>query len=196
MNSDYSNADQPRGRRELFWRGLGRILKPMADYIEERLPIIMPRDHLRPPGAISEPEFRQTCYRCGNCIGACPASAIRRLSSDDPNLEGTPYIDPDLGACQVCANLECMRVCPSGALKLVDSKFDIRMGTAQLHLETCLRTHGNECTLCVDRCPMGAHAILINSGGCIEVLDPGCIGCGMCQSACPTTPKAIRVEPV
>lgn len=196
MADSLSPDDIPRDRRQLFWRGLGRVLGPVADYLEERLPSIMPRPYLRPPGAAPEKRLREICYRCSNCVDVCPANAIRRVVSDDPQQSGTPYIDPDLAACRVCENLECMRVCPSGALRMVSSKFDIRMGLARLRRDTCLRSHGENCTLCIDQCPLGAHAIRLDTAGQVDVLDPGCIGCGVCQLMCPTTPKAIWVDPL
>src|SRR5437868_5956617 len=32
---------------------------------------------LRPPGALAEPQFLDTCSRCGNCVSACPAHCIQ-----------------------------------------------------------------------------------------------------------------------
>jgi MauM/NapG family ferredoxin protein len=196
MADDPLKPDLPRGRRDFFWRGLGKMLDPLAEYLEQRLPGIMPREHLRPPGAITEKQLRETCYRCGNCVEVCPANAIRRLASDKGDDNGTPYIDPDISACRICENLECMRVCPSGALRLVESKFDIRMGLAVARHDLCLRTRGDQCTLCIDQCPLGAHAIRLSADGRVEILDPGCVGCGVCQFVCPTTPKAIRIDPL
>jgi ferredoxin-type protein NapG len=215
MANEANGSERPRGRRGFFQHGLLQILTPLSDLLQERLPGIMPNEYLRPPGALPEKEFLQRCYRCGKCIEVCPAFAIRRLSSGDDAINGTPYIDPDIAACSICENLECMRHCPSGALQLVESKFHIRMGLARVRTSTCLRTRsrlreneykddedlraaGRDCMICVHRCPLGEDAILLDEDGRIVIRQPdptGCVGCGICQNLCPATPKAIVVEP-
>jgi ferredoxin-type protein NapG len=189
--------NNPHDRRAMFRLGLKRLMEPVAQFVEERLriPLPEPRTVLRPPGAIPEREFLAACYRCGNCVDVCPAKAIRPLSTDDIQQRGTPYIDPDLAACVVCDELACMKTCPSGALKPVAQAAEIRMGLARVNLNLCLRTRGEQCRICVDKCPLGAAAIRINTAGQVEVRSPGCVGCGACQFYCPTTPKAITITP-
>ncbi|HSW43998.1 MAG TPA: 4Fe-4S dicluster domain-containing protein [Phycisphaerae bacterium] len=189
--------DKPHGRRAMFRLGLKRLVEPLAGYIEQRFDVAQfrVRSVLRPPGALQESEFLRTCYRCGNCSDVCPARAIRKMSSDDPELTGTPYIDPDLAACVVCEELACMKTCPSGALKLVGARGDIEMGLARWQPRACLRTQGDPCTLCVDKCPLGAEALAIGPAGEIQVRETGCVGCGTCQFYCPVLPKAIVVYP-
>lgn len=188
-------ADRPRDRRQFFQHGLLRALSPLADFLQERLPALMPREHLRPPGALPEKQFVEKCYRCGNCIEICPAHAIRRLTSDDTSQNGTPYIDPDLAACVLCENLECTRVCPSGALERLVERSDVHMGLAHVRYERCLRTSKQDCTICVERCPIGEAAIRIEESGRVGVREDGCVGCGVCQNLCPATPKAIQIDP-
>jgi NAD-dependent dihydropyrimidine dehydrogenase PreA subunit len=68
------------------------------------------------------------------------------------------------------------------------------MGTAAWNSESCLRTSGEDCSICVDHCPLGTYAIeLINRD--VVVHEKGCIGCGVCQHDCPTSPKSITVVP-
>ena len=154
------------------------------------------RSVLRPPGAIAEADFLDTCYRCGNCVEACPANAIRPLASADEALHGTPYIDPDISPCVICDELACMPACPSGALKVVAAPTMIRMGTARVMFDLCSRTHGDECTVCVDMCPIGKNAITVGGDGAIAVHQNGCTGCGVCQQQCPARPRAIHIMPV
>ncbi len=166
---------------------------------------------LRPPGAIDEAAFVETCQRCGKCVEACPADAIFPLTSafDDnsaapaaaappsrtstAHLRGTPAIDPSLAPCVVCTDLACTHVCPSGALLPILTPADIRMGTAVVDVDICVRSAGDVCTECVAKCPMGPTAIAFPAAGPPAVLD-ACVGCGVCEFYCPTTPKAIRVE--
>ncbi len=172
-------------------------MEPVADYLEERLNMTLPvyRAVLRPPGALPEKEFLDTCYRCGNCVDVCPARAIRTMSAEEADGAGMPYIDPDLAACVVCDELACMKACPSGALRLVADPGDIHIGLAHVDQDVCVRKRGEDCTLCLDKCPVGTDAIGINKRGVVQVEPDGCVGCGVCQFYCPTTPKAIVVEP-
>jgi NAD-dependent dihydropyrimidine dehydrogenase PreA subunit len=88
-----------------------------------------------------------------------------------------------------------MKTCPSGALKLVEARSDIDMGLARWEPRACLRTQGDSCTLCVDKCPLGSTALSVGPAGEIQVHDPGCVGCGTCHFYCPAIPKAILVRP-
>jgi ferredoxin-type protein NapG len=195
----------PHDRRRFFAAGLSRVLRPLADYLEQRLPakladLAAAAPPLRPPGARPEREFLETCFRCGSCADACPAKAIALTESINEDQVGTPYIDPDAAACVICDDLACMKACPSGALKLVD-RFDIRIGLAAVDHHLCVRSSGVECTDCLDHCPLGETAIRLLPNGRVQVINPaptgqGCTGCGLCQQHCPTNPvKAIRVLP-
>ncbi len=188
------------GRRDFFKEALNQIMKPVAEFLDDRIGDQFPFDDpnrviLRPPGALSEPEFLEKCHRCGNCVKNCPANAIQPLQSQDPNLANTPYIDPEEQPCVICDSLACMYVCPSGALQTVFAE-DIRIGLAVFNVETCLRTKSVDCSYCVDTCPIGKDAIKFSPDGIVEVLDSGCTGCGVCQYACPTDPKSIVIEPL
>jgi ferredoxin-type protein NapG len=194
---DDKNDDKAHDRRAMFRFGFRRIMEPVANYIQERLEVSLPviREVLRPPGAVGEKKFLDTCYRCGNCVDVCPAKAIRPMSAENVDQSGTPYIDPDLAACVVCDELACMKACPSGALQLASDPARIRMGLAVVDPVVCVRSHGEDCTLCIDKCPFGAEAIRLNAQNHVEVVAAGCVGCGSCQFYCPTTPKAIVVHP-
>lgn len=192
-----SDQQSPHNRRAMFRLGLKKIMDPLAEYLSERLAVSLPviRDVLRPPGALPEREFLTTCYRCGNCIQVCPAKAIRVRSAEDPEQAGTPYIDPDLSACVVCDEQACMKACPSGALKLPDAGDGFRMGTARIRPNLCLREKGQECRLCVDKCPIGVKAIGLDAMQRVNISPEGCVGCGSCQFYCPTMPKTILIVP-
>jgi ferredoxin-type protein NapG len=119
---------------------------------------------------------------------------VQCIRLDPTAAHGVPYIDADLAACAVCESLACMPACPSGAL-VPTPLFQIRMGTAVWRETSCIRTHGEECRACVERCPMGTAAIDVVDNR-IEINPDGCVGCGMCQQVCPTGPKSIQVIPV
>ena len=205
-------SESPQGRREFFRRSLAELLRPAAAFIEAHVPglaSVSTARPLRPPGALAEPSFLEACYRCGSCADHCPANAISLLQSSDPVLKGTPAIDPTRRACVMCDDLTCMKVCPSGALRLLPRE-GIRIGLAVWNAAACLRQteppHSGsgagdvECRVCVDDCPLGEAAIRM-AGDRIQVIDPratgaGCTGCGVCQERCPTRPeRAIVVLP-
>ena len=69
------------------------------------------------------------------------------------------------------------------------------MGLAVLHADACLRTRGEDCQICVDKCPVGTSAIEIPYPGAPVTVRDACTGCGVCEMYCPTHPRAITVEP-
>ncbi|MBI5396674.1 MAG: 4Fe-4S dicluster domain-containing protein [Verrucomicrobia bacterium] len=207
--------EKQHGDRRRFFRALfHRVAEPVADAVERPLkqfeqvleqtghaepalappPAVAPTV-LRPPGALAEEEFLSACHRTGQCAAVCPVQAIKFLAADDLRWGGTPYIEPEMQACVMCNDVPCARACPSGALQPVQPE-EIRIGVAEWALESCLRTMGQECRECVDKCPAGTRAIeLDESSNLIMVKLEGCTGCGVCQQHCPTYPKAITVRP-
>jgi ferredoxin-type protein NapG len=207
------DSDKPVNRRRFFREGLRELLKPLANAIEplheaarhlEQMDLTSapgkpaaPRQiplniALRPPGALEEKAFRDTCSRCGECVRVCPAQCIK-IDPNGVRANGAPYIDPNEMPCVVCDGLLCMPVCPTGAL-VPTILGEIDMGTAIWHQDTCVRTRGEDCTICVDKCPVGTFAIELIAND-IHVKEAGCIGCGVCQFECPTSPKSIVIVP-
>lgn len=163
------------------------------------LPVISaekpPAQILRPPGALAEEDFAAICSRCGICVRVCPAQCIK-LDTDGLIGEGYPYIIAQESPCVVCNDLACMRDCPTGALKMVESVSHIAMGTAKVNHNSCLRGRGEDCRLCIDACPQMELALVISAdSGRVRVKRDGCIGCGICEAACPTEPRSIVVIP-
>ena len=145
----------------------------------------------RPPGALPEEQFVSTCSRCKACVNVCPAQCII-LDTTGARGGGVPFIDVDAQACVLCDGLLCMHECPTGAL-VPTPLVDIDMGTAVWRENLCLRTRGEDCVVCVDRCPVGEMALKLD-GNRVQVIQDGCTGCGMCQHSCPTSPKSIFVD--
>jgi len=212
-------------RRGFFSEGFRHLLRPLADLMEQRFQGLDPAvweklvdesseggaggsaypiqsdyapppipKYLRPPGALVEAEFLTRCSSSNRCVQACPVAAIRLVWSSDPRLNGKPAIDPEVQACVLCEDLRCTRECPTGALRPV-SREEVRIGVAVLRREHCLRTRGEDCRICVDKCPVGPRAIDVPPAGAeITVKAEGCTGCGVCQMYCPAQPRAIVVE--
>ncbi len=196
------SGNPPPSRRLFFAEGMRRLFETV-DRVSAKsrgwLPKVAPggspsrRAPLRPPGALPEAELRGTCERSGRCVAACPVHAIQPMRSADPALHGTPYIVAMQQACVVCDDLSCMKACPSGALHLV-AKEQIAMGTAHVDLATCVRSRSEPCRECVDRCPIGESALAFDARGRVDVRS-GCVGCGVCEQHCPTSPRAITIVP-
>lgn len=192
-------------RRRFFRQGLRELLKPLAKAVEpveraahqlgalERLmPTPLPGPWHRPPGARPEREFLSACSRCAKCVQVCPAQCIK-IDPTGVHGDGAPYIDPDAMPCVLCDGLLCMPACPTGAL--VPTMLDyIDMGTAVWHEQICLRHIGEDCTICIDHCPVGTRALELKDGR-VHVHEDGCTGCGVCQNQCPTHPKSITITP-
>jgi len=209
------SPDRKVNRRRFFREGFLELLKPLAGAIEPMQEALrqfdllpdesaqktnpakaqrIERPWLRPPGALfPDQTFRDTCSRCAKCVEVCPAHCIK-IDATGMAGHGAPYIDPNVMACVLCDGLKCMHVCPSGAL-VPTALADIDMGTAVWDSHTCVRRNDEDCTICVDRCPLGTAAIELRAGR-VHVIPEGCIGCGVCQHECPTDPKSIVVIPI
>jgi ferredoxin-type protein NapG len=193
--------DRRVNRRRFFQESLRELLRPLSETLEkaandlaamepEPKKVVLPI--LRPPGALPGNAYLETCSRCTACVRVCPAQCIK-IDTTGKRGDGAPYIDADTAACLVCTGLYCMPACPSGALQITALN-DIHMGTAAWNSESCVRTSGEDCSICVDHCPLGTFAIELINGN-VVVHEKGCIGCGVCQHDCPTTPKSITVIP-
>jgi ferredoxin-type protein NapG len=189
----------PTGKNELSRRDLLTFWKRRTEPEAEPPPAPTPQAPatppaplegvLRPPGA--QLSFLDACHRCGRCVEACPATAIR------PEPDGTPAIEARVSPCVVCDELACTHACPSGALQPLADRLQIRMGTAEVVQSWCIAWRGAPCRACVDVCPIpGALRLVRGERVYVPEVDAAvCVGCGVCERYCPTKPAAIRVVP-
>ena len=194
--------DRQLNRRRFFIEGLRELLTPLSEKLEKAASDLgaldslgtsePPPKWLRPPGALPESAFLETCSRCAACVRVCPVQCIK-IDSTAARGGGAPFIDADITACLVCDGLYCMHACPTNALQITPLA-RIDMVTAVWHPQSCVRGQGEDCTICIDHCPIGTHAIELK-GTDVHVHPTGCIGCGVCQHDCPTHPKSIVVIP-
>ena len=196
--------DKEYDRRNLLRQGAHFFAKPVVqnvqnkidnvnkavDKITKRVPL------LRPPGAISEKQFLQSCSRCDECIHACPKDAIVRAPKKMGFLVyNTPYIDPMRNPCVMCTDLPCISACPDKALLPVQDMTDVNMGYAILDKKKCQAYGDTFCQQCVIDCPVPGAITQINDK---PIIDKNiCTGCGVCMRSCSTVniPLAIKIKP-
>jgi len=154
-----------------------------------------------PPGALSVDRFAGLCTACGTCIRACPSGVLKHSTVEfGLGRPGVPYLDYGRAFCQYeCA--ACPAACPSGALLDRDPDLKKReaIGKSALVLADCIVvSKGTRCGACAEHCPTGAVRIERVEGRPLPVPvlhAPTCIGCGACETVCPSTPrKAMTVS--
>lgn len=131
---------------------------------------------LRPPGALDEEFFLSRCIRCGECMKVCPNNALHPAFTE-AGIEGlwTPVLVPRLGYCEPSCVL-CSQVCPTGAIWEITGKgkgwsVDVGHTDKPIRLGTAFYDRG--------RCLPWAMAT----------------ECIVCEEWCPTSPKAIYLQP-
>ena len=154
---------------------------------------------IRLPGSVPESEFVAKCTRCGLCMKACPTNGVQPAIFE-AGIEGiwTPILVPKIGACTQECNA-CGEVCPTDAIKpfKIKDKTGIFIGTAVVHRDRCIAWNaGKQCIVCDEYCSYKAIVWKVKDGAKVPFVDEEkCVGCGLCESACPIQPvAAIRVH--
>ncbi|MFN8673468.1 MAG: 4Fe-4S dicluster domain-containing protein [Candidatus Sericytochromatia bacterium] len=176
------------GRKDFLKKGFFQVFNFFQDIFGEVNSLSY--SPIRPPGAIEEKKFLDTCVKCGSCISACGQSSIKFAGIEASFLIGYPIIIPSERPCFACDDLSCMKACPSGALQLTE-KNNIKMGTAIVNKEKCITYSGKDCDICVKSCPFPQEAIFINENK-NPIVNDSCIGCGLCEYWCEY--KAISIK--
>jgi ferredoxin-type protein NapG/ferredoxin-type protein NapH len=180
-------------RREFFRGAFGDLAKGFLARTEER---VVQRRYLRPPGALPEVAFLAACTRCGDCAAVCPPKAILLEAPSGGLAAGTPYLDVRTEPCIGCPDMPCAAACPTDALTVPPDGWDgYRLGRLELLPERCITFAGRPCGRCVEVCPVGPDALVLDDGGHPVIRIEGCIGCGCCVRACPTTPSSFVLTP-
>ncbi len=181
-------------RRGFLRETLGRLAREVARRAEER---VVQRHWIRPPGAVTEVAFLAACTRCGDCIDVCPAHAIIKAPASAGLAAGTPMLELDRVACVACDDMPCARACETGALVLPpDGWAQVRLGILSLDVDRCITFHGASCGVCARACPIGERALAMDKGGRPVLKPEGCVGCGVCVTACVTTPSSLKLAPM
>lgn len=137
---------------------------------------------IRPPGALGEEQFVETCSRCDACIKACPKAILVRGHG------GFPMIDFNQGACTFCG--ACAEACKDGCFTAARGwEMKAVVGPA------CVEPKGVSCRMCESACDADAIRFRPMLGGRSQpVIDAdNCTGCGACAAPCPV--HAISFTP-
>ncbi len=130
-------------------------------------------DLIRPPGSLAEEDFAKKCIKCGACIKVCPTGVLQPAALE-AGFEGiwTPILRFDIANCTHTCTL-CSQVCPTGAIVPV-TPLD-RVGAPP------------------DKEPIKLGTAFFDRGRCLPwAMATPCI---VCEEVCPTSPKAIWIEP-
>jgi len=160
---------------------------------------------VRPPGGRVERDLLALCSRCGQCMKVCPTNVLQPAISA-AGVEGlfTPQMDFLVGSCEWSCN-ECGKVCPTGAIQALTlpAKRKTVIGRAYIDRNRCIPWADAEtCLVCQELCPVPDKAIVISTAEVVapggkrvtlgrpEVIAEKCIGCGVCENACPVAHRA------
>jgi polyferredoxin len=148
---------------------------------------------VRPPGALPEDLFLETCVRCGECMKACLTNTLQPCFLES-GWEGvwTPRLNCRHAGCEERCNV-CGHVCPTQAIRALSLKEKqyAKIGTAVIDRARCIAWEQNkECLICDEACPYNAidFRMVMNECGTGKrpfVEEITCTGCGLCEQKCP-----------
>lgn len=159
------------------------------------------KNPIMPAGSRSARNMGQHCTGCQLCVAVCPTQVLR--PSTDMKFFMQPSLTYEKGYCRPECN-KCSQVCPTGAISPISlaEKSAIQIGHAVWVKQNCIViTDDVDCGNCERHCPTAAITM--------ERIDPNnrrsrkipvvnkerCIGCGACESLCPSRPfSAIYVK--
>ncbi|MDH4265434.1 MAG: 4Fe-4S binding protein [Deltaproteobacteria bacterium] len=195
---EYSAIDF--SRRGFFYSAAGGLT---LAFLADRTPFTPLKGRyqlIRPPGALPETDFLQTCIRCGECMKSCITNTLQPCFWES-GLAGfwTPKMDLRFAPCEQNCNV-CGKVCPTQAIRSLplEEKTNAKVGTAVLRKEMCLVWAQDKlCLICDEICPYNAIVFRTVEGYRRPfVIASRCNGCGFCEQRCPIQgDSAIIVVP-
>lgn len=132
---------------------------------------------LRPPWALSEQQFIDTCTQCAECIDSCPENILFKAAGNYPEVNFTH------GECTFC--YQCVESCNDAAL--IGSSNSTPWTLQAEITDQCLVFKGVHCMICREQCEAEAISFIPKVAlPPYPVLNPLlCTGCGACLQPCP-----------
>ncbi len=145
---------------------------------------------IRPPWALEEHSFINSCDRCGDCIKACPEKIVEK------GRGGFPQVNFSQGECTFCG--DCVERCHAGALSV--EAMQGQQAAWQLTpaiKDNCLAINRVVCRSCAEQCEQRAIHFRPAPGGVSRPeTDPEqCNGCGACVAPCPVAAIELKSLP-
>ena len=140
----------------------------------------------RPPWAVPEATFIQTCTRCDACINACEEGVLRQGSG------GFPEVNFKHAGCTFCG--DCLAACEPKALNSDYPAPSLAWNLKAFIHSNCLSIQGIVCRACGDACDTDAIRFQLKTAGkAFPDLDlERCNGCGECFAVCPN--QAVEIN--
>ena len=130
--------------------------------LQSDLRVNKPDTHfIQPPGGRGN-NLVSKCIRCGECVRACPTSAIQP-SATEAGIEGlwTPILIMRQGYCDYSCNA-CGQACPVQAippLSLEEKRLTV-IGKAYIDQNRCIAwSDHQDCIVCEEMCPVSDKAV-------------------------------------
>ena len=154
-----------------------------------------------PPGALGLSNMKKRCTACQLCVSACSNNVLRPSNKLETFMQ--PEMSFERGYCRPEC-VECSLVCPAGAITAITTadKSSISIGHAVWDKDSCIvNTDDVPCKSCERHCPTTAITFVArdpdkkNSLEIPVINKELCIGCGACETLCPSRPfSAIYIE--
>jgi ferredoxin-type protein NapG len=180
-------------RRDFLKRGVSKVAEAALDRVSlsfSRPPAV---GWVRPPFALPEEQFLDTCTGCGECVRQCPTQAIFMIPEQvHSRVTGTAALDVIEHACLLCVDYPCVQSCEPKALLRSETAFPEKLSNAQIDETRCLPYQGPECGACADSCPVPGALLWQGSRPYIDA--EKCLGCGACRAVCIAYPNAITMS--
>ncbi len=142
---------------------------------------------LRPPWALDEYAFTETCSRCGECIKQCEQQILIEARGK------FPVVEFKRGECTFCE--ACVNACEPGALRIESAEQRESPWGLEVQVnQDCVTHKGVVCQICGDQCLERVFRFRPRVGGAVqmEMSLEKCNGCGACIAPCPVSALSMQ----